>query len=193
MVQLFDFKDWPKSFKESNWGIDAINVLTGYCQTNNWITKEETAAALRQWIPFQNKISKFRNDKLVDVFSDMLLESDDDFNGMHVLLQIMMTFSASTAACERGFSCMNKQKTTLRTTLWHSSLYDIMRICTDGKEISNFDPDFHVKSWMNKGTGSKHVMGHETPRKKVKDRIRLSFFLFLYFISSRYACTFIVS
>ena len=74
MVQLFDFKDWPKSFKESNWGIDVINRLTGYCKTNNWITKEETAAALRQWIAIQNKISKFRNDKLIDVFSDMLLE-----------------------------------------------------------------------------------------------------------------------
>ena len=169
MLQLFDFKDWPKSFKESNWGIDAINVLTGYYQTNNWITKEETTAALRQWIAFQNKISKFRNDKLIDVFSDMLLESDDDFNGMHVLLQIMMTFSASTAACERGFSCMSKQKTTLRTTLSHSSLDDIMGICIDGKEISNFDPDFHVKLWMNRGASSKHVMGHEPPRKKVKD------------------------
>ena len=98
----------------------------------------------------------------------MLLESDDDFNGMHVLLQIMMTFSASNAACERGFSCMNKQKTTLRNTLSHSSLDDIMRICIDGKEISNFDPDFHMKSWMNKGSGSKHVIGHEPPRKIVK-------------------------
>ena len=44
-----------------------------------------------------------------------------------------------------------------------------MRICTDGKEISNFDPDFHVKSWMNKDASRKHVMGHEPPRKKVKD------------------------
>ena len=100
----------------------------------------------------------------------MLLESNDDFNGMHVLLQIMMTFSASTAACKCGFSCMNKQKTTLCTTLSHSSLDDIMRICIDGKEISNTDPDFHVKSWTNKGASSKHVMGHEPPRKKVKER-----------------------
>ena len=59
----------------------------------------------------------------------------------------MMTFSASTVASERGYSCMNKQKTTLQTTLSHSSLDDIMRICIDGKEISNFDPDFHMKSW----------------------------------------------
>ena len=52
MVELFNFKDWPKSFKENNWGIDSFKVLTGYYQTNNWITKEETAAALRQWILF---------------------------------------------------------------------------------------------------------------------------------------------
>lgn len=165
MVELFDFKDWPKSFKENNWGIDSFKVLTGYYQTNNWITKEETAAALRQWIPFRNKISKFRNDKLIDVFSDILLENDDDFSGVNLLLQIMMTFSASTAACERGFSCMNKQKTTLRTTLSHSSLDDIMRICINGEEIGKFDSDFHVKSWINKSTGTRHVLGHQQPKK----------------------------
>ena len=81
----------------------------------------------------------------------------------------MMTFSASNAACKHGFSCMNKQKTTLQTTLSHSSLDDIMWICIGGKEISNFDPDFHMKSWINKGTASKHVMGHEPSRKLVKD------------------------
>ena len=46
MLQFFDFKDWPKSFKENSWGIDAINMLPGYYKTNNWITKGETAAAL---------------------------------------------------------------------------------------------------------------------------------------------------
>ena len=56
MLQLFDFKDWPKSFKESNWGTDAINMLTGHYQTNNWTTKEETAAALCQWIRFHSEI-----------------------------------------------------------------------------------------------------------------------------------------
>ena len=45
-----------------------------------------------------------------------------------------------------------------------------MRIWIVGKEISNTDPDFHVKSQMNKGANSKHVMGHEPPRKKVKER-----------------------
>ena len=46
MLQFFDFKDWPKSFKENNQGIDAINMLPGYYKTNNWITKGETTAAL---------------------------------------------------------------------------------------------------------------------------------------------------
>ena len=28
MRQLFDFKDWSKSFKVKNWGIDAMNALS---------------------------------------------------------------------------------------------------------------------------------------------------------------------
>ena len=37
-------------------------------------------------------------------------EGDEEIDGMLILLQIMMTLSSSTAACERGFPCMKNQK-----------------------------------------------------------------------------------
>lgn len=166
MVKLFNFKEWPLSFKDKRWGIGEMNTLTEYCLTHNWITAEEAAMCRRQWIPFRNQVSKFRKDKIIDVYSNMLLENDKDFEGINVLLDIMMTISSSTAACERGFSCMNRQKTSLRTTLSHSSLDDTMRIGIDGPEISKFNAPFHVSSWEKQSVGSRHIMGHEPPTKK---------------------------
>ena len=47
---------------------------------------------------------------MIYVYTDTLKENDEDMKGMLLLLEIMMTFSASTAACKRGFSAMNYQK-----------------------------------------------------------------------------------
>ena len=90
---------------------------------------------------------------------------------MLVLLEIMMTISSSTAACERGFSCMNNQKTTLRTTLAHSTLDDIMRICIDGPTLREFNAERHVKSWTSNAKGTRHIKGHELPPPRKKKRL----------------------
>ena len=56
---------------------------------------------------------------LMSLVTCCILKNDDNFNMMHVLLQIMITFSASAAACERGFSCM-KNKKPLFEPLFHT-------------------------------------------------------------------------
>ena len=62
-------------------------------------------------------------------------EGDEEIDGMLILLQIIMTLSSTNAACEMGFSCMNNQKTKLRTSLCNQSLDDIMRICIGGPDL----------------------------------------------------------
>ena len=169
MVKIFDFKGWPKSFKEEKrWGLQEVKDLAEFYHSYNLISVEEKNLAPCHWIPFRTKVIKFRNDQIIDVYVDMLRERDHELKGMLVLTEIMMTVSASTASCERGFSCMNKQKTNLRTTLSHSSLDDIMRICIDGKKIQDFEAGRHVDNWMSTTKGVRHVEGHEPPKKKVK-------------------------
>ena len=97
--------------------------------------------------------TKFRADKIIDVYVDMLKENDAVITGMLLLLQIMMTVSSSTAACEHGFSCMNRQMSKLRTHLSHKSLDDIMRINIDGDSMKNFKPRRHVMNWIEKADG----------------------------------------
>ena len=44
----------------------------------------------------------------------------------------MATTFPGTAARERGFSAMNREKTSLRTSLSDARLQDILRICING-------------------------------------------------------------
>ena len=81
--------------------------MAAYYYNHHSITEEENVTVPRHWITFCNKVKKFQNDKLIDVYSDLLRERGN-LSGMMVLLEIMITVSASTAACERGFSYMNK-------------------------------------------------------------------------------------
>ena len=79
-----------------------------------------------------------------------------------------MTVSSSIAVCERGFSCMNRQMSKLRTHLSHKSLDDIMRINIDGDSMENFKPRRHVMNWIEKTDGIRHIEGHKTPVPKKK-------------------------
>ena len=125
MVKIFDYKEWPKSFIENKkWGLEDVKSMAVYYYDHHFITEEKVTAP-RHWISFHNKVMKFWNHKLIDVYSDLLREKNDNPSGM-VLLEIMITVSASTAACEPGFSCMNRQKTNIQTSLSQSLLDEFM-------------------------------------------------------------------
>ena len=166
---LFDFKGWPKSFsatiEEKRWGLDQLEILTEFYVKNFFITSEESSLALRHWPLFRTRVSKCRNQALYDVYSDLLKENDDDIKGMLLMLELMMTFSGSTAACERGFSSMNWQKTNLRTTMAHETLVNVIRINVDGGACADFNPTEHVESWLRNTKGTRHLKGHQAPTK----------------------------
>lgn len=53
----------------------------------------------------------------MSIYTNMMDEKNDDVRGMLVFLEIMMKLSFTTAACERGLSCMNLQKMSIYTYL----------------------------------------------------------------------------
>ena len=59
----------------------------------------------------------------------------------------------------------------LRTTLAHSTLDDIMRICIDGPTLQEFNAEQHVKSWTSNTKGTCHIKGHELPPPGKKKRL----------------------
>ena len=125
--------------------------------------------APRHWIPFCNKVMKSRNDKLIHVYSDLLRERDDNLSRMMVLLERMITVSAGTAACERGFSCINRQKINIQTSLPQPvCLDDVLRICIDDCGLKQFEAEKNINHWMDIRNGVRHIQAYEAPSNKRK-------------------------
>ena len=115
------------SQKTRNGDYKMLNILR--LLTTNIILLQKKKRWQCQGIGFLSAIvMKFQNDKLIVVYADLLTERDNNLSGMMVLLEIMIIISASTAACKRGLSCMNRQKINIRTNLSQLSLH-VLRIC----------------------------------------------------------------
>ena len=52
----------------------------------------------------------------------------EEMGNMLTLVEIMMTISVTTAACEREFSSMNLEKTSQKTQMRPETLDDILRL-----------------------------------------------------------------
>ena len=170
MVEILDYKEWPKSFTENKkWGWEDVRYIAAYYYDHHFITEEGKMTAPRHWIPFCNKVMKSRNDKLIHVYSDLLRERDDNLSRMMVLLERMITVSAGTAACERGFSCINRQKINTQTSLSQPvCLDDVLRICIDDCGLKQFEVEKNINHWMDIRNGARHIQAYEAPSKKRK-------------------------
>ena len=170
MVKLFDLQKWPSSFHGSQlrrtWGNAEVLSMAEYYEKYAFITTEERDLAVKEWPLFRQKVvqRKDPSKKDLEIFIDILADVTD-IEGMALLLKIMMTISASTAACERGFSSMNNEKTDLRTRLNNETLDDILRININGKPFEDFNPKQHVQSWLQT-KGTRHLKGHSKPTKQ---------------------------
>ncbi|XP_063217341.1 E3 SUMO-protein ligase KIAA1586-like [Bacillus rossius redtenbacheri] len=67
------------------------------------------------------------------------------------LISIINSIAVSSAECERGFSAMNLIMTPLRSSLYISTVCDLLRIRLLGPPVARYNPERHVKTWLAKG------------------------------------------
>lgn len=63
-----------------------------------------------------------------DIYSVLFKKHKDDFPNFLLIAEIVLTWPLSTAACERGFSSMNRTKTIQRSSLAARTLDNNLRI-----------------------------------------------------------------
>lgn len=161
---VFNFKFWPQDDKELlKYGRNEVKELTDHF--GSILTEEEKSNILREWTVLKNRVKKRRQDKLFDVYSELLGSAAEEVKNILVLVNIMVTISPSTAECERQFSAMNNIKTALRSSLNQDTLEALMRVKADGPAISEFNPISAIHYWMDSGKGTRHLGGHRKPRK----------------------------
>ena len=150
--------------------------------SHSFITKDEKFLAIKQWPLFREKVLQVKNPSKNDleIFTD-IVSKPSNIDGMVILTEIMMTFSASTASRERFF-CDEQRKTSLRMRLKNETLDDIMHIKVNSDSFDNFCVHAHVISWIE--SGKCHIKGHKRKKngsenmqaKRLKKKF---FFLFL--------------
>ena len=130
-------KLWPKSFNDDKkWGFDILDEVTTFYKNHKFISEEETKRCTRQWPLFRSRVSKLKVEKIYDVYVDILDENEYDIDCILILLSIMMTISCGTCECEKGFSCMNRQKTNEKINMPNDTLNNVMLISVNGPDIS---------------------------------------------------------
>ena len=78
----------------------------------------------------------------------------------------MATISPSTAAYERVFSAMNREKNSLRTSLSDARFQDILRICINGVSLDEFDSELAIDQWLSMAK-KRHLKGHKLTGPRV--------------------------
>ena len=198
MVKIFNTQNWPSSFRgtpeKRTWGNEEVSSLANFYTSHSMRAEDEKCLAIKQRPLFREKEVKNPSKNDLETFTDTV-SKPSDIEGMVILTKIMINFSTSTASCERGFSAINNEITSLRTRLKNETLDDIMRIKVNGHSFDNFRVQAHVNSWME--SGKRHIKGHKrknnesevTQAKRLKKKFFFSFvdyFINIKFIKFRH-------
>jgi hypothetical protein len=70
---------------------------------------------------------------------------------LQALISQLSVYPISSAACERGFSQMNLQQTSLRNNLLTATVSNLLMIAINGPPVDKFNPRPYVISWLKSG------------------------------------------
>lgn len=166
--KVFDFWAWPHRLTElSLFGNSDIKSL---CQLfSGVISDEESKNAQEEWQTLKVQVSFQKDNHQLIVYCDLLKrQQDDSLRNIKVLIEIMLTISSSSAACERVFSQMNIIKSPLRSKLTQENLQNQMQIVVNGVSIKEFDPRPSVIYWLK--SGNRHLT-HKLPVKATSEAV----------------------
>ena len=166
--KAFDTDLWPADFNAlKDIGNEEVFNLLEYYHTYNYISDDERKNARKEWpsLKVEAHTRKYANPKFCpnpyEIYSGILKTPSltDEMENILVLVEIMMSISVSIASCERGFSQMNNEKTSLRTRMCPDTLDDVLRINVERQSVEEFDPLAAFKLWIS--DGPKHINGHK--------------------------------
>ena len=78
------------------------------------------------------------------------------FGNLLHLVELLLVLPMSTAACERGFSCMKRIKTDWHASLTVEMLTKVMFISLNGPIPTEYDAAGAVKWWWKSGERTRH-------------------------------------
>ncbi len=161
----FDLRDWPQDREQlASFGKDDISALVDHYMVI--LTEDEQTSIKAEWVALKSRISpRARNTRsgkdVLDVYTDILRIAPSNLDNIAILIKLMMTISVSTAVVERGFSALNRLKTSLRSTMSQECLRSHLMISINTPPVAEYNAaDAAIQTWMDSGKGTRHVHGH---------------------------------
>ncbi|KAJ1211533.1 hypothetical protein NDU88_006891 [Pleurodeles waltl] len=161
--QAFDYTLWPESREELyKYGISDIEAIVQHFEV--LFTTDERLAIVEEFCGLKTHMKSFQSKGIpvLPAYSTLLATKPPTLTNILKLVEMMFTFSVSTAEAERVFSAMNVIKNPLRTRLNQDILQDLMLLKIEGPNFEEYDPSRAIDLWLTTG-GTKHVCGHKRP------------------------------
>ena len=125
--------------------------------SNNYLTKEEETSIITMWCVLCTRLIRQEVISPNDVFSNLLASRPDDGKDSLILLDLMLTSTASIAKCEPAFSAMNHLKCYLQTILGQNTLSDFMQISSD-HAMKVYRPHSAISNWFSEANTNRHIL-----------------------------------
>ena len=108
--KVYDHWLWPTSLQDmSVYGNESISSLYEYYK--DLLTTEDQAKIPEEWQQFKVRMSAMKGMPSQAALSQILKLDEKLFVHISKLVELLLTISPSTAACERSFSSINRIKT----------------------------------------------------------------------------------
>lgn len=138
--KVFNPSNLPRSSVElANYGDKDVDYLVTHFAS--LLNEEKRQKIPQEWTDLKIWLAEHRGSKLECMYKYSLSENSEHLCHILLLVKLMLTLSPSTAIWERGFSCMNRVKTTYRTSLQPETLNDCMQLSIKGELVESFCPD----------------------------------------------------
>ncbi|XP_078371376.1 zinc finger protein 862-like [Oculina patagonica] len=126
---VFDPDTWPGDPEElASYGDDQLSVISDRYREPLKKAGFNEELVNNEWHGVKSLVSVMQHKTTNDIYSVLFKKHKDDFPNFLLIAEIVLTWPLSTAACERGFSSMNRTKTIQRSSLAAKTLENNLRI-----------------------------------------------------------------
>ena len=145
---VLDPDTWPTDPEElASYGCDQLCVIANRYQEQLQKAGFKAESVSSEWQGVKSLVSLMKHKTTPDIYS-VLFSKQEEFPNFLLIAEIVFTWPLSTAACERGFSSMNRTKTIQRSSLATRTLDNNLRISVKYHSLNKSE---RVKAFAQSG------------------------------------------
>ncbi|XP_041464874.1 zinc finger protein 862-like [Lytechinus variegatus] len=141
---------WPQTSDElESYGNTSVDFVCRHFKAILEHHKCELESIMYEWQEAKLYISGLPRARQQSAWKDIIMDEELRAkipNLLHIV-EILLVLPISTAACERGFSCMKRVKSDWRSSLTVDMLSKLMFVVLNGPEVKDFNAAGALKVW----------------------------------------------